>query len=327
MNELERQIGEEIRAGGTITFARFMELALYHPALGYYSRPRDPFGAGGDYYTNSQLQPVFGRLIAQQIAEWKARLDDPPHFTVVELGAGRGETAREVRARLPAIGYEEVERSTGGLPVCFAGVVFSNEFFDALPVHVARFSDAGWTETVVGLEGEKLVWMDRGLSSPALESYLQSFVPSPAPGQIAEVNLHALEWLDRIAQSLERGFVLTIDYGYTARETLRFPEGSLMSYRRHRAYQDVLAAPGQRDVTAHVNFTALVQHGESLGLQASPLMTQAEFLLSIGRADEFQSALAASSEPEAHRHRMLLKTLLYGMGETFRVLIQEKHAR
>src|SRR5713226_5825386 len=100
VTELENQIREEIAARGPMPFARFMELALYHPALGYYSRARDPFGVRGDYYTSSQLQPVFGRLLAQKVAAWKSELGDPKDFTVVELGAGRGETAREVHGCL-----------------------------------------------------------------------------------------------------------------------------------------------------------------------------------------------------------------------------------
>ena len=324
MTELERHIRQEIADAGPMTFARFMELALYHPALGYYSRPRDPFGARGDYYTSSQLQPVFGRLLARKIAEWKTQLGEPPDFTVVELGGGRGETARQIRACLPGVRYVEVEKGRGALPERICGVVFSNEFFDALPVHVVRWTESGLLERCIG---ENLLWVEAEPSSPMLEDYLQRFAPSLEPGQIIEVNVQALEWLERIARSLDHGFVLTIDYGYTTQETAdarRFPEGSLMSYQRHTASEDVLATPGERDITAHVNFTALAQHGESLGLRAAPLRTQAQFLLSIGQPDEFRSALEAPSEQEAQRHRLQLKTLLFGMGETFRVLIQEK---
>lgn len=322
MTELERKIRDLIAAAGPMTFAQFMELALYHPTLGYYRRPHDPFGVAGDYYTSSQLQPVFGRLIARKIALWEAQLGCPRDFTVVELGAGRGETAREVRACLPHIRYVEVERDAGSLPEHFTGVVFSNEFFDALPVHVFRVLEGGVYERLVGLQGNNLTWMERPVSG-----FIEPFIPSAAAGQIIEVNLSALDWLERIARSLDRGFVLTIDYGYTAPEianACRFPEGSLMSYFGHVAYEDVLASPGERDITSHVNFTALAEHGQTLGLRPQPLQTQAQFLLSIGQADEFQSALAAPTEQEAQRHRLLLKTLLFGMGETFRVLVQEK---
>ena len=333
MTELEREIRAAITAGGPMPFSRFMSLALYHPRLGYYRRPHDPFGMAGDFYTNAQLQPVFGRLIAQKIAAWRKLLGKPADFTVVELGAGRGETGREIRGCLPDVHYVEIEARAGKLPGRITGVIFSNEFFDALPVQVIRWRGASpgsgraLQERFVGVEQDQLAWVEAEPSSPALDEYVRRFSPSPAAGQVVEASFEALQWLERIARSLERGFVLTIDYGYTAPEIAagrRFPEGSLMSYFRHTAQEDVLREPGERDITAHVNFTALVEHGRALGLRELPLESQAQFLLSIGQADEFQSALAAATESEAQRHRMLLKTLLYGMGDTFRVLVQEK---
>lgn len=318
VSELERQIREEITRDGPMPFDRFMELALYHPSLGYYRRPRDPFGASGDYYTSSQLQPVFGRLIAQKIAEWEEQLGRPEGFTVVELGSGRGETGREIRTRLPHTRYIEVEKGAGRMPERFVGVVFSNEFFDALPVRVLRFDKAGPRERFVGIRQDRLAWVEGDPYAPL------PWMPPGEPGQICEICLEALRWVERIAQSLERGFVLTIDYGYTERERQRFPQGSLMSYHQHTAHEDVLTSPGERDITAHVNFSALADHGRPLGLRPLPLESQARFLLSIGERDEFRSALRAPDEAEARRHRRLLKTLLFGMGETFRVLVQEK---
>ena len=304
MNELERQIRREIETRGPMPFDRFMDLALYHPDLGYYTR-----GGRRDYYTNAHLQPVFGRLIAQKIVEWRETLGRPSDFTVVELGSGAGQTARAVRACLPDVPYIEVERSSGALPDRMVGVVFSNEFFDALPVRVLRKTQAGIEPRQVAVIQDRLSWAD-GEGSPA----------------VVEVNQQALDWMARIAGSLERGFVLTIDYGYTAEELARgrFPQGSLMSYRGHTASEDVLAEPGERDITAHVNFTALIQHGEALGLRAARLQTQAQFLLSIGERDQFHSALAAADEHETRHLRLQLKHLLYGLGETFRVLIQQR---
>ena len=327
MNELEREIREEIARRGPLPFARFMDLALYHPRWGYYCRPRDPFGVAGDYFTNAQLEPVFGRLIARQIAAWREELGGG-EFTVVELGAGRGEAAREIRAALPGVPYLEVERRAGAMPQRFTGVVWSNEFFDALPVHVVRFAGGRWRERLVGLHAERFVWVEDELSSPLLADYLGRFGPRPAPDQVVEVNLEALQWLDQIAARLERGWVLTVDYGYTTPEIAgggRFPNGSLIGYAHHTALEDVLARPGERDITAHVAFTALAEHGATRGLRAQPLQTQARFLLSLGEGDEFAAALAAPDEAQARRHRMLLKTLLYGMGETFQVLVQQKH--
>ena len=314
------EIRREIEQRGPIPFDRFMELALYHPQSGYYCRARDPFGVAGDYFTNAQLQPVFGRLIALQICRWReeAAVED---FTVVELGAGRGETARVVRQSLSGIRYVEVERQRGELPPRVQGVVFSNEFFDALPVHVALWSAGRWRERYVGANGQRFCWVEGELSGAEVEAYLERYVPDPEEGQVVEVGLEALRWMERIAECLERGRVLAIDYGYTAEERGRFPAGSLIGYCRHTAVEDVLAEPGERDITAHVAFTPLVERARELGFEAPPLQSQAQFLLSVGEPDQFASALAAATEPEARRHRIMLKTLLYGMGETFRVLV------
>jgi SAM-dependent MidA family methyltransferase len=326
-DDLLSLIRSEIDRRGPLPFDRFMEIALYHPELGYYCRPGDPFGVAGDYFTNSQLQPVFGRLISREIARWQRELGVGPEFTAVELGPGRGETAAEVRRCLPGVRYLEVERRAGSLPERFTGVLFSNEFFDALPVRVARFEGGRWVERCVGWGSEGLEWADGGSAAPEMARYLERFVPRPAPSQVAEVNLEALGWLERIARSLERGGLITIDYGYTSAEIAaghRFPQGSLMSYLRHTASENVFSHPGEQDITAHVNFTALVERGSEWGLAAEPLQTQAQFLLSIGQGDEFRSALEAASETQSQRHRALLKTLLFGMGETFQVLVQRK---
>jgi len=315
-----REIRDEIERRGPIPFARFMELALYHPERGYYCRARDPFGMAGDYYTNAQLQPVFGRLIAAQMRTWREELG-VGDFTVVELGAGRGETAQVVREALPGVPYLEVERQRGELPERVRGVVFSNEFFDALPVHVARWDGERWRERYVGLNGERFCWVEGELSGRSVEEYLERYAPAPEAGEVAEAGIEALRWMERIAGCLERGYVLAIDYGYTSDERRRFPAGSLMGYCRHSAVEDVLAEPGERDITAHVAFTPLVERAEELGLRALPIESQERFLLAVGERDQFASALAASGEQEAHRRRMTLKTLLYGMGETFRVVV------
>ena len=199
MNELERRIRDEIAAAGPMPFDRFMRLALYDPSLGYYRRGRDPFGAEGDYYTSSQLQPVFGRLIAQKIAEWETRLGRPRDFTVVELGAGRGETGREIRACLPHVRYSEV------LPERMVGVVFSNEFFDALPVRVFRQGESEVLERFVGVENGRLAWVEARPLAPLPP------LPVLEPGQTLEAGIEALDWMERIGRVLERGFVLTID--------------------------------------------------------------------------------------------------------------------
>ena len=327
MTPLGELIAGEIRREGPLPFPRFMEMALYHPELGYYRRPRDPFGIGGDFYTNAQLQPVFGRLLAQQIDTWRHEMGRPEDFTVVEMGAGRGETTAEIQRCLPGLTCLTVDLATGELPKRFRGVVICNEFFDALPVHSVERKDKGLVEHYVDLAADGFGWAEGSLSDSRLKDYLQSYTPRLAEGQKVEVNLEALDQLEKIARSLDSGYVLTIDYGYTANEIAdgrRLPVGSLISYVKHQASEDVLANPGERDITAHVNFTGLEKRGEELGFSSSALQTQAMFLSEIGRQDDFQAALEASSEAESLHLRMQLKTLLFGLGETFRVLAQRK---
>ena len=327
MTELADLIGGEIRRTGPLPFRKFMETALYHPKLGYYRRPQDPFGVGGDFYTNAQLQPVFGRLLAQQIDTWRHEMGRPEDFTVVEMGAGRGETMSEIERCLPGVTCTTVDVASGKLPDRFRGVVICNEFFDALPVHSVERKETGLVEHYVESAADGFDWVEDSLSDSRVKSYLQSYAPQLAKGQKVEVNLEALDQLEKLDRSLVAGYVLTIDYGYTANEIAdgrRLSAGSLMSYVKHQASEDVLASPGERDITAHVNFTALEKRGEQLGFRSAGLRSQATFISEIGRQDDFQAALKASSEAESLHLRMQLKTLLFGLGETFRVLVQRK---
>jgi len=269
-----------------------MELALYHPELGYYRRrDHDPFGKHGDFYTASQVQPVFGRVIAREIRNLRDRMGSPEDFTVVELGPGRGEMAEA----LSEFRYVPVEVGSD-LPRNITGVVFSNEFFDALPVRVRGQIDERWEERFV-------VARDEGFT----------FSPEHV-GIVEETHERAIDWMKRIAESLHRGYVLTIDYGYTKREKVRFPQGTLMSYRAHHATEDVLADPGERDITSHVPFDVLREMEE---LDVERFETLSQFVMRLGEEDHFAGLVNSGFEEQ-------LKTLLFGMGETFRVLLQIK---
>jgi SAM-dependent MidA family methyltransferase len=316
-------LAAEIRNTGPLPFGRFMEVALYHPEHGYYRRARDPFGKEGDFYTAEQIQPVFGILVAARIRQLFREIGEPSGFTVVELGAGR----QEMAPAFSAWPYLPIDVETGALPAHFPGVVFSNEFFDALPVDAAIYQDGGWRERRVDFAAGRFHWIAGGVAAPAAREYLRVYGPAPEEGRCCEIGLEALSWIERLARSLESGYVLTIDYGYTRAESPRFPAGTLMAYRRHTAREDVLQDPGQRDITAHVNFTALMEAGAALGLKTERFQTLAQFLLEAGEPDQFAAALGSAAEPGEGgelRRRMHLKTLLFGMGETFRVLLQRK---
>jgi SAM-dependent MidA family methyltransferase len=310
-------LAAEISRCGPIPFSRFMETALYHPVHGYYRRPADPFGKAGDFYTAEQIQPVFGILIASEIRRLYRSMGEPSDFTVVELGAGR----REMAEAFSEWRYLPIDINSGELPESFRGVVFSNEFFDALPVEVAVFRSGAFRRQCVAFHDHHFVWQDGGDLSPEAADYLRAYCPAPQEGNWCEINLQALAWMDTIARTLRNGHVLTIDYGYTRNEGVRFPHGTLMSYRRHTAIDDVLQEPGLRDITAHVNFSALEEHGARRGLRTKSFSTLAQLLLSIGESDQFAAALGPSNDL---RRRMQLKTLLFGMGETFRVLLQSR---
>ena len=319
--DLAQIIADEIRTGGPMPFRRFMELALYHPRHGYYVGERDPFGTGGDFYTNAQLQPVFGRLLAQQIGRWRQELGSPESFSVMELGPGRGEIGAQVRKCIPEIDWTGVDYGDTWpqRPVC--GVVLCNEFFDALPVDSVERTAQGWLKRGVGLSGGRFCWRTVG-SVQADPRW-----PDIEPGRRIESCDGQVAALRRIADSLERGWILVIDYGYTRGEIERggrFLDGSIMGYSQHRADPDVLLEPGCRDITAHVNFSALEDAARGAGLEVTPVRPQQAYLLSLGEPDGFAYALAAESERRAAQLRMQLKTLLFGLGETFRVLVLRK---
>jgi SAM-dependent MidA family methyltransferase len=318
VSPLTEILRDEIRRGGPISCRRFMEAALYDAANGYYRRARDPFGTQGDFYTAEQIQPVFGILMAARIRAMYETMGAPPDFTVVELGAGR----REMAAAFSEWRYVPVDLGSGSLPGRFRGVVFANEFFDALPVDQVTFCDGAFREMCVAWD-ERFVWAAGRLAREEAVEYLRRYFPPPVEGALYEVNLDALAWLERIAHALEEGFVFTIDYGYTRAESVRFPRGTLMSYRRHRADEDVLEDPGAKDITAHVPFTALQEYGACLGLETVRFETLAQALLAAGEPDQFAAALAACTAEEELRRRLQLKSLLFGMGETFRTLLQK----
>jgi SAM-dependent MidA family methyltransferase len=305
-------LAAEIERDGPISFRRFMQVALYHPEHGYYRRPRDPFGKHGDFFTAEQMQPVFGILIAARIRQLHQSMDAPADFTVVELGAGR----REMADALSEWRYVPIDVDGGALPDTFTGVVFSNEFFDALPVEVAQFDGERFREQRVAWHEGRFIWECADQVRAELDDYLRRYFPPPEAGRWYETNLDALAWMERIARSLDAGYVFTIDYGYTRPESVRFPSGTLMGYRRHTAREDVLADPGERDITAHVNFTALEESGAALGIARDRFETLQQTLLAGGEPDQFAAAMTADP--------MQLKTLLFGMGETFRVLLGRK---
>jgi SAM-dependent MidA family methyltransferase len=339
-------------------FAEFMRECLYHPTLGYYSRAEAQRFA--DYYTSVDVHPVFGRLLARQLAEMWERLGRPDEFRAVEAGAGTGRlaahildfAARELVAFYGALRYVAVEASaarraahaaslashiTAGralsaetLPAEIpCGCIFSNELLDALPVHRVVVESGALREVYVGADGESLREQLGPLSTPEIETFFREQGLTLREGQQAEAALEACRWIAAAGRRLGRGFALTIDYGHEAAALYdeRHHRGTLLAYAGHTVHEDFLRAPGEQDLTAHVSFTALERCGRRSGLQRTGCVTQLQFLVALGRSNEFADLHEpGASEVERLRGRLLLKTLIHpeGMGETFRVFIQHK---
>ena len=307
MTAVEEILRDEIRRGGPIDFARFMECALYHPGHGYYRR--DVFGKDGDFFTAAQVQPVFG-LLARRVAD-ELLLGIEPPLCVADLGAGR----REMAAAFSGLNYLPIEVGDA-LPADFRGLVFANEFFDALPVSRAVHRDGIWRDALVTWANDAFCWTPGAPVAPETADWIQTYLPKGTVS--AEVPRAAMDWIATLARHVTSGFVWIIDYGYTSREAIRFPNGTLMSYRRHTALDDVLAEPGRRDITAHVCFTALEDTARRQGFSTVRFETLMSALLRAGEADHFAGILDA---PDAEARRLQLKTVLFGMGETFRSLV------
>src|SRR6266550_2705051 len=431
---LREKIEQEIHERGPILFSRYMELCLYDPELGYYSRDVERFGKAGDFYTSSDVHAVFGRLLARQFEEIWRVLGSPERIEVLELGPGRGLFARDVldwsEKKFPeffrALQYSLVERSAAlgerlqttlsrhfesgkasllqrlkppGCPGLIGTakavpshddptvqmrlsersgkgttsilpqrigegttpavpqpiregttleacpersrrvpqgsdlqralapdapiIIFANEFFDALPVEV--FSPQG--ELRIAIRDGRLFETWASASSEELE-FLDRFSVHPENGERVEVPLWAQSCMSEIAAAVKHGIIIIIDYGYSREEQLaRRHRVTLMAFRQHSATANPYEAPGEQDITAHVNFTALAAAAERNGMQVQPLLTQSQFLMGIGEQNQFGDAFEDCRLPqERAKVALQLKHLVTpaGMGESFHVLVVSK---
>jgi SAM-dependent MidA family methyltransferase len=362
---VREQIESEILRGGPMAFSRYMEICLYDPAGGYYSANAEQFGKAGDFYTSSDVHAVFGRLLARQLEEIWRVIDRPQQIEILELGPGRGLFARDVidwsKKRFPdfyaALTYTLQESSpslraklqntldhqlASGKAVLSATsaearaikiqrilslerplIVFANEFVDALPVEIL----GPHGKLHIALEDNRLreVW----LPPPAEElEFLDRYSVHPEPGERIEVPLVGQRWAGEIANAIASGLLLIIDYGYSRKEQLAGRHrGTLMAYRHHSASGDPYQAPGEQDLTAHVNFTALAAECERGGMRVEKLLTQSQFLMGIGEKNQFADAFEECGIPqERAKVALQLKHLITpeGMGENFQVLIASR---
>jgi len=357
MNSLRQKIEQEIREHGPIPFSRYMELCLYHPALGYYSRNAEQFGKAGDFYTSSDVHAVFGRLLARQFDEMWRVLGSPEQIELLELGPGRGLFAQDVlcwsqkkfpdfframryvlvenspalRERIKETLGQHLESGKAELPALFAldeastsnSIVFANEFFDALPVEILGAKGS----LRIDMRDNRFIetWAQ---PSPAELEFLDRYSIQPEPEERVEAPLAAQHSIQQIAASIRRGFLVAIDYGYTREEQLAGRHrGTLKALRQHSVSANPYEAPGEQDITADVNFTALAAAAAKNGMQTQKLITQSQFLMGIGEANQFADAFEECRLPqERAKVALQLKHLVTpaGMGESFHVLIASK---
>ena len=320
------RIAREIRdQGGWISFARYMELALHAPDSGYYAGGARQFGAEGDFVTAPELGTLFGRTLARQLAQF-------PDLPILELGAGSGalaetldrevfilETSAPLRARQEERLGKRVKH-LDRLPERWRGIVIANEVADAIPVHVVAWRAEGIMERGVSLNDGKLVWEEKPAAGGLRDEASKIRVPSPYE---SEIGLAARAWMRTLCERLQHGIILVIDYGFPRGEYYhpQRSSGTLMCHHRHRAHADPFARPGDEDITAHVDFSALAAAAREAGAELLGYATQAQFLVNCGITDVLGKANAENAlvyAPIAAQAQKLLSPA--EMGELFKVL-------
>jgi SAM-dependent MidA family methyltransferase len=363
MTKLDEIIRAEIRASGPMRFDRFMELALYSPGLGYYAKMSgpSPVGRNGDFFTSVSVGPLFGGLLARQFFQMWQLLGKPSPFWIIEQGAHDGQLARDIlewcRAETPefleVIQYGVVDTSGGssfrqknGVSAELApymtwfenldsiaemkptGVFLSNELVDAFPVRAIIYRSNQWKESFVGLdEKNALVWTEGPIDDEELRDEILARSIPEAEGYSTEINLKALDWMEGVARIFERGYVLTIDYGYPS--SIYYSDfrsgGTLCAYVKHKAVDGVLDEPGMRDLTAHVDFTALIRAGEKEGLATLGLVDQQRFLMGVAH-DELSGSKERTVKLQENLRGWNTLTHPEHLGATFYALVQAKNA-
>ena len=347
--KLVDMLRDEITGEGPMPFDRYMEAVLYTPGLGYYSGGSRKFGAEGDFVTSPEISPVFAQCLARQCAQV---FEQTGTAAILEFGAGSGilavdlmtelqqlghlperylilELSAELRDRQQSLIAERLPELIGRvewlteLPTSFSGVVIANEVLDAMPVSRFRISAGQVQEQFVSFQGERLT-LEWGTSkTPGLtDAVTQLPIDQGSEDYQSEINLRAHPWLEALAEAVETGLVLLIDYGY-GRAEYYHPQrqrGTLICHYRHRAHDDPLVYPGLQDITANVDFTAVAEAGLSAGFNLAGYTSQAFFLMGCG-LDQIVSA----ADPESLDYIDLVQgvkrlTLPTEMGERFKVM-------
>jgi len=357
--QLLDKIRHDIFPETSLSFAEFMQKALYTPALGYYSNALPKIGKKGDFITAPEISPLFSKCIARQASQVLATLSTP---NIIEFGAGRGLMAKEILLELTALNqpfenYYIIELSSelkqlqkqtiSSLPneikdkviwlnelpsEAISAVVLANEVLDAMPVERLKFEPKMTSQAYVNFnENNELNWSFKPISNPILQkksNEILNYIGTPSPdGYETEVNLNLEPWIKSIANFLSDGLVLIIDYGYSRTEYYQPARvmGTLRCHYQHLAHSDPFFYPSLQDLTAHVDFTAIAEAGFSAGLDIDGFTTQAHFLMASGlleMANEFEH-----DSPDSIQIAQQIKTLTMPneMGETFKVIAMTKN--
>ena len=335
--------GEISREGGWISFARYMELALYAPGLGYYAAGTPKFGSAGDFVTAPEISPLFGRVLAHQFSEVLMACGG----SILELGAGSGHLAADIMGELERLGelpqaycilevspslrarQRELLAPWGGrvrwldaMPEEFSGVIFGNEVLDALPAHLLRWEvEQVYERGVAMAEGTGFRFVDRPLSSGPLLDAAREIAAEP--GYVSEISLALPALVESLGRCLRRGLLLFVDYGFGRAEYYhpQRRQGTLVGHYRHRMLDDPFYLPGLADLTAHVDFTSVADAALAAGLQLSGYTSQAHFLLNAGITQFLQATDVAPSAAYLRRAADVQKLLSPAeMGELFKVI-------
>lgn len=348
--QLHEAIARTVAAeGGFLSFARYMEMALYAPALGYYAAGARKFGAAGDFVTAPEMTPLFGQALAVQIAQGMA-CSMP---AVIEVGAGSGRLAADLLLALEQLGslperyaildlspdLRERQRQTiagaaphllsrvvwlDQLPEAFSGVVIANELLDALPAHLVVWADDGISERGIGLDVDgRFTWNDRPASGALLEAAREISNETGLGGAyLSEISLAARAWSAEWGRILRQGLLLLIDYGFPRHEYYhpQRRQGTLMCHYRHHAHPDPFYLPGLQDLTVHVDFTAIIAAAHGAGLELLGYTNQGQFLLNCGLLDRLAEIPANTPAYFSASAAAGKLTMPHEMGELFKVI-------
>lgn len=337
--------------GQVITYADYIGAALYHPELGYYMKNKQKIGREGDFITSSNVSDIFGRTFAKWFSfitkknqlspmfcevgggngrfakafleEWHTNIKTPLTYMIVESSPYHRSLQKEILKEFSVMQVESLRELQP-----FEGMIFSNELFDALPVHVVEKENGKLLEVMVGIQNDQLHEVKVPLTSPAIQNFLQENNFELHENQRIEIPLLMGNMLDDMGNVLIRGLVTTVDYGYTQEEWMQpaRKSGSLRGYYQHHMMDDILMHPGDMDITSHIHFDWLIKRGEQAQLHFVEKLRQDQFLIKTGILQELQDHYDPNPFSEISKRNRAIRSLIMptGMSSSFHVCIQEK---